>query len=112
MGHTISTAPIPTEVQATARSLGAAIRAARLRRRWSQALLAEKAGVSHMTLRKAEQGQSGVAMGTYLVLLWALGLNQLLAPVLDPTTDREGVALETFRLGQRVRPRREINDDF
>jgi transcriptional regulator with XRE-family HTH domain len=104
--------PLPEAVLDQIQRLGAAIRAARLRRRWSQALLAEKAGVAQMTLRNAEQGRPGVTFATYATLLWALNLDHLLEPLTDPAADRDGLALETARLGERVRTRRDLDDDF
>ena len=44
--------------------LGASIRAARLRRGWSVALLAERVGVTAQTISRIERGASGVAIGT------------------------------------------------
>ncbi len=94
------------------RKLGGAIRAARLRRRWTQALLAEKAGIAIMTLRSAEQGHPGITLATYLTILWALNLGHLVAPLADPASDRDGLAMSAGRLGERVYPRRELDDDF
>ncbi len=103
---------IPFAARETLRGLGLGVRTARLRRRWPQALLAEKAGVSTMTLRNLEQGKPGVGLGTYVTVLWAMGLDDLLAPLSDPATDAVGVTLSSARLGSRVRAKRELDDDF
>mgnify|MGYP002713198893 CR=1 FL=1 len=92
--------------------MGEALRTARLRRRWSQALLAEKAGIAPMTLQKLEKGHPGVSLGVYATVLWALGLEDLLAPLADPMNDPVGIVLSAARLGTRVRPKREVDDDF
>lgn len=104
--------PLPGAVRHDLIRLGGAIRAARLRRRWSQALLAEKAGIAIMTLRNAEGGRPGVTLATYVSLLWALNLEHLLAPLADPASDRDGLAMAAGRTGERVYPRRELDDDF
>lgn len=104
--------PIPAAARDTLRGLGQGIRTARLRRRWSQALLAEKAGIAGMTLRSLEQGKPGVGLGTYVTVLWALGLDELMDPLTDPLADPVGIALSAGRLGTRVRARRELDDDF
>lgn len=104
--------PRPSTARETVRHLGQAIRTARLRRRWSQALLAEKAGIAQMTLRSLEKGNPGVSLGVYTTVLWALGLEDLVAQLADPMADPVGVALSTARLGTRVRRKRELDDDF
>lgn len=56
--------------------LGENIRLARLRRGFSMALVAERAGMSRTTLRSIEQGQPGVTLGAYANVLHTLGLHQ------------------------------------
>lgn len=63
------------------KELGARLRAARLRRRFSVMLVAERAGVSRPTINKVEQGDPTVTMGTYLRVLAVLGLENDLIPV-------------------------------
>ena len=55
--------------------LGERIRTARLRRRLSAKLTAERAGMSLMTLRSVERGGMGVTMGAYVAVLHVLGLD-------------------------------------
>ena len=50
------------------------IRYARLRRDLSAEQIAERAGIGRSTLVKVEKGDQGVAIGTYLKVLFALGL--------------------------------------
>jgi len=59
--------------------LGARLRAARLRRRLSSEALAAQAGISRMTLFRAEKGEAAVALGTYLRILKVLRLEKQLA---------------------------------
>ena len=54
--------------------LGENIKLSRLRRRLSSEQVAERAGISKGTLTKVEKGVPGVAMGTYLQVLFVLGL--------------------------------------
>lgn len=55
--------------------LGTRLQLARLRRRYSAATVAARAGVTRMTLYKVEKGDPGVSMGTYANTLRALGLS-------------------------------------
>ena len=56
--------------------LGERIRLARLRRRVTQALLAERAGMSRETLRAVERGDPGVSFASVANVLHALGLHR------------------------------------
>ena len=62
-------------------SLGENIKLARLRRRLSAEIVAERAGISRATLTKVEKGSSSVAMGIYASVLFALGLEKDLMKV-------------------------------
>jgi transcriptional regulator with XRE-family HTH domain len=66
--------PSSTAASALMAGLGARLRAARLRRRLTSGQLAERAGVSRMTLFRAEKGEAAVALGTYLRILEVLRL--------------------------------------
>ena len=54
--------------------VGEQIRLARLRRKYSVYLIAERAGISRATLWKVEKGDPGVAIGIYAKVLAAIGL--------------------------------------
>lgn len=54
--------------------LGARLRAARLRRKLTQALLAERVGISLPTLRKLEAGDPSSSLATVIRVLHMLGL--------------------------------------
>lgn len=64
-----------------ARSLGARIRAARLRRRMSQVEMAERMGVDRNTLMSLERGELSVGLGVLVRALGVTGLDQDLARV-------------------------------
>ncbi|MDO4543111.1 MAG: helix-turn-helix domain-containing protein [Clostridia bacterium] len=53
-------------------SMGEQIKLARLRRRLSAELVAERAGISRTTLRSIEAGAPSVAIGSYAAVLHAL----------------------------------------
>lgn len=91
--------------------LGLRVAAARRERRWTAESLAERAGVSPMTLRKIERGDPGVAVGTVFevatlvgVELWESGRAGL-DDVAGSVRDRLSL------LPKRVRTR-DVDDDF
>ncbi len=59
----------------TARALGSAIRDARKARGWTQATLAEHAGVTQATVSTFERGEGNPTLSTVLALASASGLN-------------------------------------
>lgn len=59
--------------------LGENLRLARLRRRLSAQLISERAGVSRSTLWQIEKGSPTVALGSYIQVLFALGLENDMA---------------------------------
>jgi transcriptional regulator with XRE-family HTH domain len=102
----------PAAVERAASRLGENIATARLRRRWPQAELAKKAGITRATLAAIEQGKLGTGLGAYAAVLWALGLEDQLASVAAPERDPEGVTLEAARRGESARPSADLSDDF
>lgn len=58
------------------RALGERIRLARLRRRLSSTVFAERVGISRDTLHRLEKGDATVALGTYAKALRVLGLDR------------------------------------
>ena len=57
-------------------ALGERLRAARLRRKLTQAMLAERVGVTLPTIRKLEAGHPSSSLATVIRVLQALGLAQ------------------------------------
>jgi transcriptional regulator with XRE-family HTH domain len=55
-------------------SLGERLKLARLRRKLSNAVVAQRAGISRSSLYKVEAGDPGATMGTYLRVIAVLGL--------------------------------------
>ena len=97
---------LPIPVRRALRKLGSDIRDARRRRRIPTAVLAERAGVSRVTLHRVEQGEPTVSLGTYATVLFVLGMVDRLATLADAGSDQVGLALEEERLPQRIRTTR------
>ena len=70
------TAPPPPTLEEILRVLGENIKLARLRRRITASMLAERAGMTRVTLRKIENGDGGVTMGAYAMVLFSLSLEK------------------------------------
>jgi transcriptional regulator with XRE-family HTH domain len=103
-----------TPLQAAERitQLGQRIRVARIRRGWSVAELAARAGVNRNTLTALEQGKPGTALGVCVTALWALGLDQSLDTVADPDADLHGKSLEAARRPARAGRAKKAGDDY
>lgn len=99
-------ATAPAAVEETARTLGARLRLARMRRRVSLRELAQRAGVNHKTAAAVEAGNLLTGLGAYLALIWALGLERETAKLLDPDRDEEGKQLELARTPKRARAKK------
>jgi transcriptional regulator with XRE-family HTH domain len=56
------------------KGLGENVKLARLRRKLSAQLVSERAGISRSTLWQIEKGNPTVALGAYIQVLFALGL--------------------------------------
>lgn len=95
--------------QAVVGVLGQSIRAARLRRGWSVAALAERVGVSAPTITKIERGNSSVAIGTVFEAARLVGVE-----LYGGQQDLAGHVArnELALLPQRGRTRRKASNDF
>jgi transcriptional regulator with XRE-family HTH domain len=94
---------LPVPARSALRKLGNDLKDARLRRRLSTAVVAERAFLNRKTLRKIEMGDAGVSMGAYASILFVLGMTDRLADVADARFDRTGLTLEEERLPKRIR---------
>jgi transcriptional regulator with XRE-family HTH domain len=101
----------PVTVEA-AGLLGARVRLARRERRWTLQELADRVGVSHVTMHKVERGDLTVGLGVAFETAAVLGV-----PLFHE--DRSRRALEADRVDDRlavlpalVRKPVEVDDDF
>lgn len=101
MSHPASKPPLP--VHRTLRKFGHDLQNARKRRRIPAAILAERAGISRMTLFKIEKGDPSVSFGGYAGALFALGLIDRLGDLADNRHDVTGLGLDEEQLPQRIR---------
>lgn len=92
-------------VEEAVQLLGSNLKAARLRRRLPQSVIAERSGVSINTLSKLENGDCGVTIGNVAAVMNALGLLGMVSELASSEQDRTGLMLEERRLPQRVRRR-------
>lgn len=101
--------PLATEA---AQLLGARVRLARRERRWTVEELAERVGVSHVTIAKVERGDLSVRLGAAFEAAAVVGVplfhqdDSRRALVAEMTADRLAV------LPELVRKPLEIDDDF
>ena len=96
-----STIVLP-QTQEILNQLGEQIRLARLRRHLSAELVAERAGLSRMTLSNIEKGSPSVAIGSYAAVLHALnGMDKDL--LLVAKDDELGRKLQDLELPTRRR---------
>ncbi len=103
---------VPRQIAEEIAQLGQRIRIARIRRGWSVAELATKAGINRNTLTALELGKLGTAVGVCFTVLWALSLDKALDVVADPDTDLHGKALEASRRPTRAGRPRKASDDY
>ena len=96
-----TTAILP-QTQKILNQMGEQIRLARLRRHLSAELVAERAGISRMTLSNIEKGSPSVAIGSYAAVLHALnGMDKDL--LLVAKDDELGRKLQDLALPTRRR---------
>jgi transcriptional regulator with XRE-family HTH domain len=107
--HPLTLSPLAAEA---ARLLGARIRLARRERRWTLQQLADRAGVTAVTMRKVERGDPTVRRGVAFEAAALTGV-----PLFDEDGSRR--RLEAARVEDRlallprhVRKPTEVDDDF
>ena len=89
---------------------GERLKAARLRRRYSAEMVAQRAGIARATLSRIEQGDPGVSFGNYARVMQVLRLEQDVNRL--ATDDELGRKLQDAELGTRARaPRRKAGQE-
>ena len=89
-----SLAAMPPAATEALRRLGANLAIARVRRKESQRLWAQRLGVSVPTLIRLEQGDPRVGVGIYATALWLMGRVQALPELADPAQDRGALEMD------------------
>ena len=103
---------LPIQAAERTKELGYRVRLARTRRGMSIAEVAAKAGINRNTLNALELGKHGVAIGAYVTVLWALGLDRTLDGVAHPDSDTHGKTLEASRRPARIRKSRKSKNEY
>ena len=106
------TKTLPIQVAERAKELGYRVRLARTRRGMSIAEVAAKAGINRNTLNALELGKPGIALGAYVTVLWALGLDKTLDAAAHPDADVHGKTLEASRRPARVRKSQKPKNEY
>jgi len=84
------------------RKLGQDINEARRRRRITVALMAERAGISPVTVKQIELGNPSTSIGGYAAVLFTLGMTERLADIADIRHDLTGQRLAEESLPKRI----------
>ena len=93
--------------------LGQRIRLARRARKWTERMLAERAGLTRPTLRKIERGEPGCAIGSVFEVAALVGVALFDQDIQGLRQRRERTEDQLALLPQAVRPRDEaLDDDF
>ena len=103
---------LPAQAAERIKELGHRVRLARSRRKLSIAEVADRASINRNTLNALELGKPGVALGTYVTVLWALGLDKTLDGVAHPDADVHGKTLEASRRPTRVRKSQKSKNEY
>jgi transcriptional regulator with XRE-family HTH domain len=98
--------PLPLPIKRALGKLGSDLKNARLRRRLTTTMVAERAFITRATLVKVERGDPAVSLGIYATVLFVLGLSDRLSSLAESKDDQVGLQLEEERLPKRVRGRK------
>ncbi len=97
---------LPSPVRRSLAKLGADIALARRKRGLTMQMMAERIAVAKSTCVRVEKGDPSVAVGTYAMTFFILGLGHPLAEIIDTSRDDQGLLLDAARVPKRVRVKR------
>ncbi len=93
--------------------LGHHIQLLRKKRKWTETDLAERAGISKVTLRKIEKGDLSIALGFAFEVAALVGVKLFEAGPAQVATEIDNVKNKIALLPQRIRQNEDtIDDDF
>ena len=93
---------LPPEAASALAQLGEHLALARVRRKESQRVWAQRMGISVPTLVRMERGDASVSMGVYATALWMMGQSGALSNLAAPEQDR-GALESDVRAAKRTR---------
>lgn len=99
----MATRPLPYAPRAAATTIGEQLSAWRRLLGLPAKVVAERAGISTSTLSKLENGDPGVALGTFLNVCRALGMMDQVVTATDPYETPLGRARADQSLPKRIR---------
>lgn len=85
------------------KKLGNDLKKARLRRRLKSELVAERAGISRATLSKIQNGDPNVSIGSYAMVIFALGFKTDWMNLASIENDGVGQMIDDDNIPKRVR---------
>jgi transcriptional regulator with XRE-family HTH domain len=106
MNSSVDRPSLPPPAQRALEKFGHDLSLARRRRRFSQASMADRVGISVASLRRLEAGDPGVSFGAVARALHVLGELEKLSLLLDTAHDDLGLALMDAQLPRRIRARK------
>lgn len=90
-------------VEQVLKKLGNDLKDARRRRRITTKLMAERIGITRVTLSKIEAGDPKVSMGSYALAIYILGKIEILESLMDRANDSLGLDIMEESLPKRIR---------
>lgn len=98
---------LPNGLRRSLVQIGRGLNIARRRRKLTVAMMAERTGVTRQTYGRLEKGDPTVAMGTYMMAMFVLGLDWGgLEKAVEPGSDGMGTSLQLEALPKSVRAKR------
>ncbi len=98
---------LPVRLRRSLVQLGRGLNIARRRRKLTLASMAERTGVTRQTYGRIEKGDPTVAIGTFLMAMFVLGLDAAgLEKAAEPKADETGTTLHVAALPRNVRTKR------